>query len=524
MFEPDWRTRFWAAGENAWDLIVIGGGITGVGILREAARAGVKALLIERDDFAAGTSSRSSKLVHGGLRYLASGDWRLTRESVRERQALMRAAPGLVEPLTFLVPMYAGHRPGRLAMSAALKLYDRMAGLRYSHYLDRKTLHWRTPSLNDAGLKGAFAYRDARTDDARLVLRVLSEALADGATAANYVAAESLLIENDRVAGVRARDAVTGDTAELRAPAVINATGPWADGLRAEVDGGARLRPLRGSHFLFDFARLPVAQAVTLFHPRDRRPLFAFPWEGVTVLGTTDLDHANWPAKPARMSSREADYLLEGAAHYFPGLGLRRGDALCTYAGIRPVVAGGAGDPSAESRESAIWDERGLLTVTGGKLTTYRVTALEALAAVRDRLPRGTKFDPRAPILRPAPPPARPIEARLAGRYGEAYTRMRRELPASEFAPVPGSVTVRAELRWALRHETVAVLDDLLLRRTRLGLVLPDGGAAVLDDVGELCRAELGWDEQRWRRERDAYLRRWREDYAAPREEGDDDD
>lgn len=522
MFESDWRERFWASGHDVWDLIVIGGGITGVGILREAARAGLRALLIERGDFASGTSSRSSKLVHGGLRYLASGDWRLTRESVRERQALMRAAPGLVEPLTFLVPMYAGQRPGRLAMGAALRLYDRMAGLRYSRHLDRETLHWREPSLKGAGLKGAFTYLDARTDDARLVLRVLSEALADGAAAANYVAAESLLIENDRVTGVRARDAVTGDAAELRAPAVINATGPWADGLRAQVDGGARLRPLRGSHFLFDFARLPVAQAVTLFHPRDSRPLFAFPWEGVSVLGTTDLDHAGWPARPARMTPREADYLLEGAAHYFPGLGLRGGDALCTYAGVRPVVAGGADNPSAESRESAIWDERGLLTVTGGKLTTYRVTALEALAAARDRLPKATRLDGRAPILRPAPPPARPAEARLAGRYGAAYARMRRELPPeTDFTPVPGSVALRAELRWALRHEAVTALDDLLLRRTRLGLLLPDGAATALDEVGELCRAELGWDDARWRHERDAYLAHWRKDHGAPR--GDDD-
>lgn len=510
MFETGWRERFWASGEDAWDLIVIGGGITGAGILREAARAGVRALLIERGDFAGGTSSWSSKLVHGGLRYLASGNWKLTRESVRERQALMRAAPGLVEPLTFLIPMYAGQRPGRLAMGTALKLYDRMAGLHYSHYLNRETLGWRAPFLADKGLRGAFAYLDARTDDARLVLRVLSEALEDGAAAMNYVAAESLLIENGRVTGVRARDAVTGAAAELRAPAVINATGPWADGLRAEVEGGPRLRPLRGSHFVFDFARLPAAQAVTLFHPRDHRPLFAFPWQGVTVLGTTDLDHAGWPEKPVRMTAAEADYLLEGAAHYFPSLGLRREDALCTYSGVRPVVGGGAANPSAESRESAIWDEHGLLTVTGGKLTTFRVNALEALKAVRDRLPSGTGFDRRAPILRPAPAPATREETPLAGRYGAGYRRMRRELPASDFAPVPGSVTAWAELRWALRHEAVNGLGDLLLRRTRLGLTLPEGGAGILDEVGALCRAELGWDEARWRRERDAYLEHWR--------------
>lgn len=519
MLDPDWRERFWAKGDDAWDLIVIGGGITGAGILREAARAGLKALLLERNDFAAGTSSGSSKLVHGGLRYLASGDWRLTRESVRERQALMQAAPGLVEPLTFLLPMYAGHRPGRLVMGAALKLYDRMAGLHYSRYLDAGTVHWRVPPLATAELNGAFAYLDARTDDVRLVLRVLSEALADGAVAANYVTAESLLVENDRVTGVRARDGITGATAELRAPVVINATGPWADALRAGVKGDPRLRPLRGSHFLFDFARLPMAQAVTLFHPRDKRPLFAFPWEGATLFGTTDIDHEGWPGRPARMTPAEADYLIEALAHYFPSLGLRRGDALCAYAGVRPVVGGGAAEPSAESRESAIWDERGLLTVTGGKLTTYRVTALEALAAARDRLPGGLRLDARAPILDPAPVPARPAEARLAGRYGAAYERMRQELPDADFTAVPGSVTAWAELRWALRREAVTGLADLLLRRTRLGLVLPDGATRLLDDVGALCRAELGWDESRWQREREDYLAHWREAHAVPRQE-----
>lgn len=521
-FQSDWRSRFWASGDDAWDLIVIGGGITGTGILREAARAGLRALLLERADFGGGTSSWSSKLVHGGLRYLASGDWRLTRESVRERQALMRAAPGLVEPLTFLVPMYAGQRPGRPAMTAALKIYDHMAGLHYSHYLNRETLNWRVPSLAEHGLKGAFAYLDARTDDVRLVLRVLSEALEDGATAMNYVAAESLLIENGRVTGVRARDAVTGAAAEIRAPAVINATGPWADGLRAEVEGPSRLRPLRGSHFVFDFARLPVPQAVTLFHPRDNRPLFAFPWQGVTILGTTDLDHEDWPAKPARMTADEADYLLEATTHYFPGLGLRRDNALCSYAGVRPVVGGGAADPSAESRESAIWDERGLLTVTGGKLTTFRVNALQALKAVRDRLPSGARLDSRAPILRPAPTPATREEAPLAGRYGGEYERMRRELTDADFAPVPGSVATWAELRWALRHEAVNGLGDLLLRRTRLGLTLPEGGTALFDEIGALCREELDWDEQRWRREADAYREYWRWAHAVPGEKGND--
>lgn len=507
--QQNWREALWAEIEQPWDLIVIGGGITGAGILREAARAGLRALLVEQADFAGGTSSWSSKLVHGGLRYLAAGQWRLTLESVRERQALMAAAPGLVWPLEFLLPMYAGAKPGRLAMRAALSAYDLMARRRQARFLGAGAMAWRMPYLMADKLSGAFAYPDAGTDDSRLVLRVLGEALLDGARAANYCAVESLVHEGDRVAGVRLYDKILDRRAEVHATAVINATGPWGDSLRAEVGGESRLRPLRGSHLVFDFARLPVAQAVTLFHPEDARPLFAFPWEGATVFGTTDLDQPNWPAASARMSPGEGAYLVDALAHYFPSLGLGVNDALCSYAGVRPVVAGGAANPSEESRESAVWCERGLVTVTGGKLTTYRVTALEALNQLRQQLPALAKLDARAPILQ------RAGGDRLAGRYGASAASLRAAWPAELQAPVAGSVYSRAELRWALRHEAVERLGDLMLRRTRMGLLLPHGGAGALGAIGALCREELGWDAERWRRERDGYLDHWRQAHSA---------
>ena len=508
MWQPDWRERLWAqldAPDSApWDIIVIGGGITGAGLLREAARAGLRVLLVEKADFASGTSSWSSKLVHGGLRYLASGQWRLTLESVRERQALMRAAPGLVEPLDFLLPMYADSKPGRAAMGAALLAYDLMAGKRYSRYLGREATRWRLPHLADATLKGAFAYMDARTDDTRLVLRVLADALADGGVAANYLTVDGLLRENGRVAGVSLRDGVNGRTGQARARVVINATGPWVDELRGELEQPPRLRPLRGSHFLFDFARLPVAQAVTLFHPDDGRPLFAFPWEGATLFGTTDLDHRDWPDQPACMTGEEAAYLEAALAHYFPSLALRREQALSAYSGVRPIVGGGADSPSAESRESAIWSEQGLLSVTGGKLTTYRVTALEALAQLEDTLPALRGLDSKARLLTPAPQGG---PRRLTGRYGPAYARL--ALRPDVGARVPASVTHWAEVEYALESEAVETLADLMLRRTRLGLLLPDGGAGQLAQIGALCRAHLGWDDARWQRERDAWLAHW---------------
>lgn len=508
--EKGWRERLWDDIDQAWDLIVIGGGITGAGVVREATRAGLRVLLLERDDFAGGTSACSSKLVHGGLRYLAAGQWGLTRESVRERQALMAAAPGLVTPLDFLLPMYQHSKPGRFVMGAALRVYDLMARRSYARYLQRPVAKWRLPYLRQEGLNGAFLYPDAGTDDARLVLRVVGEAVADGAQVLNYCGVTQLIHADNQVVGVSIHDRVLDQTTQLRAAAIVNATGPWADALRSQVLGRPRIRPLRGSHFVFDYARLPVAQAVTLFHPVDKRPLFAFPWQGVTVFGTTDLDHDNWPAMPARMTDAEAEYLIAGLNHYFGTLGLRREDALCSYSGVRPVVAHGSEDPSAESRERAIWLEQGLLTVTGGKLTTYRVTALEVLQQLASRFPAMRALDWDAPILDTAG------GGRLAGRHGACLGLLQARMPADEFVPVAGSIYLWAELRWALRYEAVVTLVDLLLRRTRLGLLLPQGGAGILDSVGRLCREELGWSEAHWTRERDAYRKHWDTAHAVP--------
>lgn len=506
--ERNWRERLWEEIERPWDLVVVGGGITGAGIAREAARVGLRVLLVEQADFASGTSGASSKLVHGGLRYLASGQWRLTLESVRERQALLTAAPGLVRRLDFVLPMYADSRPGRLAMGAALTLYDLMARQRSARYLGVGPATWRTPYLRRQDFRGAFIYPDAATDDTRLVLRVLADAVADGAAVVNYCGVQSLLRTKGLVTGVRVEDRILGCSAEIRASAVVNATGPWADGLRAEIGGSARLRPLRGSHLLFPFARLPLAQAFTLFHPQDKRPLFAFPWQGASLVGTTDIDHRDWPGQPARMGDGEADYLIAALAHYFPSLALTRADALSAYAGVRPVVASGAASPSAEPRERALWLENGLLSVTGGKLTTYRHTALEALRALADRLPALGRLDASTPILEGAG------SGRLAGRYGAAAAQMRAQFPAGEFAPIAGTDYSRAELRWSTRHEAVTNLADLLLRRTRLGLLLPGGGVDLLEEIADLCREELGWDRQRWAGERAAYLDHWQRQHA----------
>ncbi len=526
MWDKNWRERVWAELDGGWDIVVIGGGITGAGILREAARLGLRVLLVEQRDFAWGTSSRSSKLVHGGLRYLAHGQLRLTWHSVREREHLLEDGPGLIDPLGFLLATHKGDKPGRWTYSAGLSLYDLMA-LHWTHKrFNAEEFRMLAPHITAEGLKGGFRYGDAQTDDARLVLRVIREAVADGGVALNYVAAEALLREEGRVVGVRLRDQAMGRSAEARARVVINATGAWADRLRGQVGAPGRIRPLRGSHLLFPAWRLPVAQAVSFLHPVDRRPVFIFPWEGATLVGTTDVDHDHPLDQEPRISPQEVAYLMAAVQHQFPSRGLTLDDVIATFAGVRPVIGTGKEDPSQESREHVIWEEGGLLTVTGGKLTTFRLIALDALRAVRDRLPDLPPVRGDVPVLNPvnvALPGGERLDEtarrRLLGRYGADAPALVAAAGPGELERIPGTESLWAELRWAARAEGVVHLDDLLLRRLRLGLLLPEGGRALLPRIRRICQPELGWDDARWEAEQAAYLDLWRRHYSLPERE-----
>lgn len=507
----------------SYDLLVVGGGITGAAVALEAARAGLSVLLVEQGDFSSGTSSRSSKLVHGGLRYLAEGNLRLTWESVRERDRLLSEALGLVEPIGFLFALHRGDRPGRLAIGTGLYVYDLLAREGRHARLTKEELLLRAPHVGAAGLVGGFAYADATTDDARLVLRVLLEAEAEGARVLNYVRCEGLLRGEGRVVGAVLRDLVSGEERDVRAAAVVNATGAWADRLRGEVGGKPRIRPLRGGHLLFPAWRFPAAQAVTFRHPRDGRPLFAYPWEGLTLLGTTDLDHAAPLDEEPSVAPAEAAYLVEAARAAFPSLALSARDAISSFAGVRPVVGTGKANPSAESRDHVLWEESGLLTVTGGKLTTFRLIALDALRLLANRLPALSKVGADARVFRrvdAALGPRRGLDAsalrRLAGRHGAAAAAVLDGARPGELEPVAGTPWLWAELRRAARAEKVVHLDDLLLRRVRVGLLLPDGGASLLPRVRAVCQPELAWDDGRWSMEEQQYLARWRASYSAP--------
>ncbi|HRE47920.1 MAG TPA: glycerol-3-phosphate dehydrogenase/oxidase [Aggregatilineales bacterium] len=518
---------------TAWDVLVIGGGITGAGILHQAARLGLRASLIERRDFAWGTSSRSSKMVHGGLRYLKTGDVQLTYESVRERGALLNAAPGLVEELGFLIATYAGDTPGALAYRAGLSLYDVMAtGERrhtaHSHYSAEEFLML-APHLRREGLLGGFRYVDAQTDDARLVMRVLNDADARGALALNYCAAERLIREGGRVVGVNTLEGATGEEAPIRARVVIAATGAWADDLRGQVGAAAKIRPLRGSHLVIPAWRLPVAQVVSFAHPLDGRPVFVYPWEGVTLIGTTDVDHHDDLRAEPRISPEEVSYLLAGALWQFPAAGVTLDDVIGTWAGVRPVVGTGKADPSKESRDYAVWDEEGLITVTGGKLTTFRLMALDALAAAHRYLPDMPEPDRAAPPIDPNPPmpteddlAAIPLSVaqveRIMGRYSTHALEIFGFIAAhpEEAEPIPGTLSLWAELRHSAHCESVQHLDDLLLRRTRIGMLLPRGGVDHLPRIRAVCQRELGWDDGRWAAEEAAYQELWAAHYSVP--------
>jgi glycerol-3-phosphate dehydrogenase len=519
-----WREQAWGRLGEPWDVLVVGGGITGAGILREATRAGLKALLVEQHDFASGTSSRSSKLVHGGLRYLREGKVRLTRAAVAERERLLADGPGLVERLGFLLATYQGAHPGALTYRAGLGIYDLLA-LRWSHqHYEPDDFRMLAPHIAERGLRGGFRFGDAQTDDARLVLRVLQEALAGGALALNYAAAETLIRERGTVVGVRLTDRHTGRGAEVRARIVVNATGAWADRLRGQLGAAPRIRPLRGSHLTFPAWRFPVAQAVSFAHPRDRRPIFFMPWEGVTLIGTTDVDHTG-PLDPEPAASPgEVGYLLEAIRAEFPSLGITAADVVASFAGVRPVIGTGKADPSKESRDHAVWDEDGLLTVTGGKLTTFRLMALDALKAARRRLPdlAAPRRDTRAldPVSSDLPAAADALaddeRRRLVGRLGAEARACVAAAQAGELATIPGTRTRWAELRWAARAEAVVHLDDLLLRRVRLGLLLPDGARGLLPEIRRICQAELGWDDSRWEAEAERYAEIWRACYGLP--------
>lgn len=511
--------------DDQWDLVVIGGGVTGAGVFREAVRSGLKVLLVEKKDFAWGTSSRSSKMVHGGLRYLKEGKFLLTRTAVKERERLLNEAPGLVEPLEILVPIYSDHGPGKRSLELGLSIYGIMAHEKQHNFLNPKLFQSLVPDIQMDNLVGGFRFWDAKVDDARLVLRLIEEACAAGGAAMNYVSVDRVIRDAEGlVTGVSLMDTETGRHTQVKTRAVVNATGVWAESLHPSPKQNLHLRPLRGSHLIFPFEALPIPHTVSFFHRADNRPIFISPWEGIVLLGTTDIDHTDDMDQEPSTSEAEAQYLMQGLKDYFPYLRTRLSDCIATLAGVRPVLSEGKRPPSRESRDNVVWVDNGLVTVTGGKLTTFRKMAVDTLKSVKPFIPNfEAEIDEEQPIFKPVPELGEMPEGlshsawrRLCGRYGQRASEIVAKAGPDDLAVIPGTETLWCEVPHAALNSGMRHLSDLLLRRIRIGILVPEGGRQIMDRIEAMCRPVLTWDDDRWEVEKKAYFQLHHRYHALP--------
>ncbi|QEL15191.1 glycerol-3-phosphate dehydrogenase/oxidase [Limnoglobus roseus] len=461
------------ASAQPWDIVVIGGGATGAGVAVDAATRGYSVLLLEQHDFGKGTSSRSTKLVHGGVRYLERGDVRLVTEALRERSRLLANAPHLVRVQPFIVPAYRWWDAPYFF--AGLSLYDLLAGrspFGRSKYLNRREVLRQLPTIRAEGLRGGILYYDGQFDDARLLIDLIQTAVKNGATCLNYARIVRLLHDGDRVTGVAFTDAETGTTAEVSARVVVNATGAFCDSIRTLADPAARpmVTPSQGAHLVFDRSFLPGNAAMVVPKTPDGRVLFAIPWHGRTLVGTTDVPVPTTELEP-RATEAEIDFILETAGRYLAKTPTRA-DVLSVFAGIRPLVkADGGTNTAALSRDHTIRTEAGLLTVTGGKWTTYRNMAEDAVN--------------RAAELAGLPPkPCRTANLRITGPIASgSVVPLHPQLPYTE-----------ADIVRAVRHEMARTVEDVLSRRLRALILDADAAVEMAPRVAALMAAELGRD------------------------------
>jgi glycerol-3-phosphate dehydrogenase len=535
-----------ALSAEAFDVVVVGGGITGAGVALDAASRGYSVALVEKADYASGTSSRSSKLVHGGLRYLQNFDLGLVREALLERQLMVKLAPHLVKPLPLVVPAFDGARPDRL-VGVGLNLYDVMAVERgrrgrRARAGDGAAAAWSpdrhrivggdevlslVPALAARAPTSGYLFYDCQTDDARLVLTVLGEAERFGAVCANGLEVVDLLEDGGRSRGVRVRDVAGGETFEVRADSVVNATGVWADRLRPEeLHDEAEvpvIRPSRGTHITLSSDDLPLVSGA-IVPAGGGRTIFALPWLGSTLVGTTDNDYDDPDLDHIRPGEDDITYLLEAVNRFF-ATDLSAEAITGAFAGVRPLIS--TGDPKKSvdiSRKAELYEtSSGMITITGGKLTTWRRMAKMAVDRLVEReardapcrtheIPLGQAIEERElPRVEGVPEHA---YAQLAGRYGHAaHDVLQIASERGELAqPVVGSgpADLLAEVVFAARREQARGVGDALLRRTRLGLLaareVADPSGTAARRVAQAMAADRGWDERRIEAEARAFL------------------
>jgi len=524
----DRSTSLCRLAEERFDVLVVGGGITGCGVALDAAARGLSVALVERHDFASGTSSKSSKLIHGGLRYLQQKEYVLVYENLRERQRLLRNAPHLVEVLPFLIPVFGkdgvANKAFAKAISTALWLYDITGGIRIGKRHDRISRAQalaHMPTLRADRLVDAFLYYDARADDARLTLTLARTAALDhGAVCVNHAAVVRFTRgAEDRVDGA----VLSGPGCEglvVRASVVVNATGVWADDVRA-LDEPAHpnsIRPAKGIHLTVPAARLPCDIAAVVTAP-DRRSIFVVPWGDLTYIGTTDTDY-DGPVDDPQCTAADVAYLLDTINRWVTApVGVD--DVVGTWAGLRPLVKGRELKEKTKDlsrRHTVVTSAGGVVSVTGGKLTTYRKMAADGVDAAVKLIGRGARRSPTAKLrLRGAPGLAQPatelgladpLATHLAHRYGSEAVVVAALIAADPMLAtplVPGLPDVRAEVVHAARAEMALGVDDVLSRRTRLRLQSRDATLDAAPVVAGLLAAELGWDDTEVTREVAAY-------------------
>ncbi len=487
-----------------WDLVIIGGGATGLGVAVDAASRGYEALVLEGDDFGKGTSSRSTKLVHGGVRYLGQGNISLVMEALKERGRLRQNAPHLVRDLAFVVPSYDWWESPFYGLG--LKVYNALSG-KYkfgpSRILSREETIEHLPTIRTEGLRGGVIYYDGQFDDARLLVNLAQTAAEQGATLLNYAPVTGLSRDGEGfIDGVDALDVGSGEPFHARAKVVINATGAFCDAVRKLADPAATpmIAPSQGIHLVFDRSFLPVDSAIMIPHTSDGRVLFAIPWHDHTLVGTTDIP-LDAPSLEPHATEAEIDFILDTASRYLTRPPTR-GDILSVFAGIRPLVrAGDAKNTAALSRDHTIHiDGSGLLTVAGGKWTTYRNMAEDCVdqALVLAELPERPCVTATLPIHGHCDDAERFGDLAVYGSDAPLILELANADPSLGLRLDPALPTIAAEVVWAARHEMARTVEDALARRSRALFLDARAAMRMAPRVAELMAKELGRDDA-WR-------------------------
>ncbi len=531
-----------------FDLAIVGGGITGAGVARDATGRGLNVALVEARDFAFGTSSRSSKLIHGGIRYLENMEFGLVFEALHERQLLFELAPHLVHPLRFLLPLYRDSRVGMFKMGLGMWLYDALSlfsAPELHERLDSKETLGRVPELQSQNLVGSFVYSDAYMDDDRLVIETLRSANESGAIMSNYTEVLGGQFEDHkaspRLKALECQDTITGRKFTLRARHFVGSVGPWTDRLGTKLvpDWKAWLRPSKGIHLTLDRRRLPLSQAVVMAADKDKRIVFAIPRHEMIIIGTTDTDFSKDPAD-VEVSSDDVRYLLKIVADYFPGARIKPQDCLASYAGVRPLVDDGSLSESATSREHKIWSHpAGITFVAGGKYTTYRHMSEEIVQeclehfSSEDRIRWGSSKtkSPLNPLVTPELLLRAKYESQAWGQEYDVSPQLVLQL-AEKYGMETEGLLKQAMLHghhgnvWsiqaqhAIENEMCLNLIDFYTRRSRLFLAYKDHGASQVESLASTFARSMGWSDSRQRTE-EASVRdfikkdqRWRNDFS----------